>query len=136
MVLLAAFSAIAIVIDLTEKIKDFVGHQVPLAQILLYFKNFLPYILALLFPIFIFVSVIFFTSKMANRSELIAILNSGMSFRRMLRPYIIGAGMISAVLLIANHYIIPRANKNRLKFEETYLWQHSYSKDDNFHMIS
>ncbi len=133
-VLLAAFSAIAIVIDLTEKIKDFVGHHVPLTQILLYFKNFLPYILALLFPIFIFVSVIFFTSKMANRSELIAILNSGMSFRRMLRPYIIGAGMISVVLLIANHYIIPRANKNRLKFEENYLWQHSYSKDDNFHM--
>ncbi len=133
-VLLAAFSAIAIVIDLTEKIKDFVGNKVPLKQILLYFQNFLPFILALLFPIFIFVAVIFFTSKMANRSEIIAILNSGMSFRRMLRPYVFGAGLISIILLFANHFIIPRANKSRLKFEERYLWEHSYSRDDNFHM--
>jgi lipopolysaccharide export system permease protein len=133
-VLLGAFSAIAIVIDLTEKIKDFVGNKVPLLQIMTYFKNFLPFILALLFPIFIFVAVIFFTSKMANRSEIIAMLNSGMSFSRFLRPYVIGAGIISAVLMFANHFVIPKANKSRLKFEEKYLWEKKYSKDDNFHI--
>lgn len=132
--LLGAFSVIAIVIDFTEKINDFVDRKVPLTQILLYFKNFIPYILALLFPIFIFVAVIFFTSKMANRSELIAILSSGMTFKRMLRPYVIGAAIISLVLLFANHYIIPQANKSRLKFEEKYLWEHNYSADDNFHI--
>ncbi len=66
--LLGAFSLIAIVIDFTEKINDFVDRKVPILQILNYFKNFIPYILALLFPIFIFVSVIFFPSRLANRS--------------------------------------------------------------------
>lgn len=132
--LLLAFSAIAIVIDFTEKVNDFVSKHVPTIEILNYFKNFLPYILALLFPIFIFVAVIFFTSRLANRSEIIAMLSSGMSFKRFLRPYLIGAAIISAVLFIANHYIIPRSNKSRLQFEEKYLWSHSYSNDDNFHM--
>lgn len=132
--LMLAFSAIAIVIDYTEKVEDFVNKKVPGIEILGYFKNFIPYILALLFPIFIFVAVIFFTSRLANRSEIIAMLSSGMSFKRFLRPYIVGSAIISMVLLFANHYIIPRANKSRLKFEEKYLWAHSYSKDDNFHM--
>lgn len=129
-----AFSAIAIVIDYTEKVEDFVNKKVPGHEIVSYFRNFIPYILALLFPIFIFVAVIFFTSRMANRSELIAMLSSGISFKRLLRPYFIGAGIISIVLLFANHFIIPRANKSRLKFEEKYLWEKAYSKDDNFHM--
>ena len=129
-----AFSAIAIVIDYTEKVEDFVNKKVPGFEILGYFRNFIPYILALLFPIFIFVAVIFFTSRLANRSEIIAMLSSGMSFRRFLRPYMIGSGIISIVLLLANHFIIPRANKSRLRFEEKYLWEHAYSKDDNFHM--
>ncbi len=129
-----AFSAIAIVIDYTEKVEDFVTKKVPGIEIAGYFKNFIPYILALLFPIFIFVAVIFFTSRLAGRSEIIAMLSSGMSFRRFLRPYIVGSGIISIVLLVANHYIIPKANKSRLRFEEKYLWEHSYSKDDNFHM--
>jgi lipopolysaccharide export system permease protein len=132
--LLIAFSAISIVIDLTEKIKDFVSKRVPIGQILFYFANFLPFILALLFPIFIFVAVIFFTSKMANKSEIIAVLSNGMTFKRMLRPYIIGAGIICTVLLFANHFLIPKTNKNKLQFEEKYLWDQTYSKDDNFHM--
>lgn len=132
--LLIAFSAIAIVIDFTEKLRDFIDKDVPIAQILFYFANFLPFILALLFPIFIFVAVIFFTSKMANKSEIIAILSTGMTFKRFLRPYFIGAGVICSVLLYANHFVIPKTNKNKLLFEEKYLWEHSYSKDDNFHM--
>ena len=132
--LMLAFSAIAIVIDYTEKVEDFVAKKIPGIEIAGYFKNFIPYILALLFPIFIFVAVIFFTSRLAGRSEIIAMLSSGMSFKRFLRPYIVGSGIISIVLLVANHYIIPKANKSRLQFEEKYLWEHSYSKDDNFHM--
>lgn len=132
--LLICFSAIAIVIDFTEKLRDFIDRDVPISQILLYFANFLPFILALLFPIFIFVAVIFFTSKMANKSEIIAILSNGMTFKRMLRPYVISAGIICIILLFANHFIIPNTNKKKLEFEEKYLWEHKYSKDDNFHM--
>lgn len=132
--LLGAFSLIAIVIDFTEKINDFVDRKVPLVPILNYFKNFIPYILALLFPIFIFVAVIFFTSRLANRSEIIAILSSGMSFKRFMRPYVIGSAIISGVLLFANHFVIPIANKARLKFEEKYLWEHFYATDNNFHI--
>lgn len=132
--LLIIFSAIAIVFDYTEKMKDFVTRKPSTLQVIGYFANFLPYILALLFPIFIFVAVILFTSRLSNRSEIIAILNTGMSFRRFLRPYFIGAGIICIVLLIANHYLIPRANKNRLEFEKKYVWEKSYSKDDYIHM--
>jgi lipopolysaccharide export system permease protein len=132
--LLLIFSAIAIVFDYTEKMKDFVTRKPPGLQIFLYFTNFLPYILALLFPIFIFVAVILFTSRLANRSEIIAILNTGMSFNRFLRPYFIGASIICTVLLFANHFVIPKANKKRLQFEQQYVWERSYSKDDNVHM--
>jgi lipopolysaccharide export system permease protein len=116
-----AFTVIAIVIDYTEKVQDFVKHQVPSNEIFQYFYNFIPHIIALLFPIFIFVSVIFFTSRMAYRSEFIAILATGMEFRRMLRPYFIGSGIICLVLLYANHYVIPEGNKQRLAFERSYI---------------
>jgi lipopolysaccharide export system permease protein len=129
-----AFTLIAIVIDYTEKIEDFVNKKVPLVQILLYFKNFAPYIIALLFPIFIFVSVIFFTSKMANRSEVIAILATGMEFKRFLRPYFVGAALICATLLFANHIIIPRANKLKLEFEKKYIWEHDETAESNSHL--
>jgi lipopolysaccharide export system permease protein len=132
--LLLAFSAIAIVIDYTEKVEDFVNKKIPATEILGYFRDFIPYILALLFPIFIFVAVIFFTSRLANKSEIIAILSSGMSFRRFLRPYFIGSALISSVLLLSNHFVIPRANKSRLKFEEKYIWTKAYSMDNHFHM--
>lgn len=132
--LLIIFSAIAIVFDYTEKMKEFVLRKPSTLQVLGYFGNFLPYILALLFPIFIFVAVILFTSRLSNRSEIIAILNTGLSFRRFLRPYIIGAGIICIILLIANHFLIPRANKKRLEFEKKYVWERSYSKDDFVHL--
>ncbi|MEZ5045976.1 MAG: LptF/LptG family permease [Chitinophagaceae bacterium] len=134
LLLLVAFVVIAIVIDFTEKINDFVNKKVPTKDILLYFKNFVPYIVALLFPIFIFVSVIYFTSKLANKSEIIAMLSSGMNFSRFLRPYFIGAGILSVFLFIANHYIIPKANRSKNLFEEKYMWNTAYSSDDNFHM--
>lgn len=129
--LLLIFSAIAIVFDYTEKMKDFVRRKPAGMEVLQYFANFLPYILALLFPIFIFVAVILFTSRLANRSEIIAILSTGMTFKRFLRPYFIGAAIICAVLLLANHYIIPKANKKRLQFEEKYVWEHLYEGSHN-----
>ena len=114
------FTIIAVVIDYTEKVQDFVKHKVSFIEILIYFRNFIPHIVALLFPIFIFVSVILFTSRMAARSEFVAILSTGIEFKRMMRPYFVGAGIICFLLLLANHFVIPRTNKQRLDFESRY----------------
>ncbi len=120
LVCILLFTIIAVVIDTTEKVQDFMKHKVSFYEILIYFRNFIPHIVALLFPIFIFVSVILFTSRMAGKSEFVAILSTGMEFKRMMRPYFVGAGLICFMLLLANHFVIPRTNKQRLDFESKY----------------
>ncbi len=116
------FSFISVVIDLTEKIDDLIEKSVPLKEIVFsYYLNFLPYIDTLLSPLFIFISVIFFTSRMAYRSEIIAILASGTSFYRMLMPYFITCIFLAVLLLYANHYLVPNTNRKRLAFEYTFI---------------
>src|SRR5699024_6088566 len=97
------FAVVACVIDYSEKVDDLVQHKAPLMAVLNYFKNFIPHISALLFPLFIFIATIFFTSKLAYRSEIIAILASGTSFQRFMRPYVIGAGFLCLLSLFSNH---------------------------------
>src|SRR5215831_17138761 len=83
-------AVIACVIDYSEKMDDFVTKKAPALEVLNYFKNFVPHISALLFPLFIFIATIFFTSKLAYKSEIIAMLAGGISFQRFMRPYLIG----------------------------------------------
>ena len=128
------FATIACVIDYSEKVEDFVKRDVPTIEIANYFKNFIPHITALLFPLFVFIPAIFFTSKLAYKSEIIAILASGTSFRRLLRPYIISAIFLALLSLIANHYIVPAANKQRIAFEEKYIGYTATSSDKNLHL--
>lgn len=125
---------IACVIDYSEKVEDFVKKSVPTADILRYFSNFIPHITALLFPLFIFIATIFFTSKMAYKSEIIAILSSGVSFQRLMRPYLIAGGLLCLISLIANHYIVPAANKKRIAFEDKYIHYTAQSSDKNVHL--
>src|ERR1043165_6756600 len=113
-------AVISCVIDYSEKVDNIVSKKVPFAEVVNYYKNFIPHITALLFPLFIFIATIFFTSKIAYKSEIIAILASGISFQRFLRPYLIGGGFLCLVSLIANHWLIPMANKQRIDFENTY----------------
>lgn len=127
-------AVIACVIDYSEKVEDFVKKEVPTGEILNYFKNFVPHITALLFPLFIFIATIFFTSKMAYKSEIIAILASGVSFQRVMRPYLIGGGFLCLISLIANHWIVPAANKERIAFEDKYLHYNAQSSDRNVHL--
>jgi len=116
------FSFISVAIDLTEKVDELIEKSVPLKEtIFSYYFNFLPYIDALLTPLFIFISVIFFTSRMAYRSEIVAILASGTSFYRMLVPYFITATFLAGLLLLGNHFLVPNTNKKRLAFEYTYI---------------
>lgn len=127
-------AVIACVIDYSEKVDEFLKKNVPTSEILNYFSNFVPHITALLFPLFIFIATIFFTSKLAYKSEIIAILASGVSFQRFLRPFLIAGGLLCFISLIANHYIVPAANKERIAFEDKYLHYTPMSSDKNVHL--
>ncbi|MBN2742679.1 MAG: LptF/LptG family permease [Marinilabiliaceae bacterium] len=127
--------SIAVVFDFTEKIDDFISKGAPIKAIVFdYYLNFIPYFANLFTPLFIFISVIFFTSKMAYQSEIIAILSSGVSFRRMMFPYFLGALIIGLFSFTLGAFVIPKANVTRLKFETTYVKNKRESGLSNLHM--
>jgi len=116
------FTVIAVVIDVSEKTDDFVKSHLGFRRIVTdYYLGFVPHIVALLFPLFVFIAVIFFTSKMAGRSEIVAILASGTSFNRWLRPYWIGGLFLATILWFSNQYLIPKAEQIRGNFEAKYF---------------
>jgi lipopolysaccharide export system permease protein len=119
---LFALTAIAVIIDLSERTDDFAKTKLPAFTILTeYYFGFIPRIDALLFPLFVFLSVIYFTSIMANRSEIIAILANGISFPRFLRPYFIGGIILSAFLWWCNQSLLPKANAKWANFSAKYI---------------
>jgi lipopolysaccharide export system permease protein len=112
---------IAVVFDFAEKIDNFMEKQAPLKGIIFdYYLNFIPYFAMLFAPLFVFIAVIFFTSKMAISTEIVAILNSGMSFRRMMWPYFISAFIIAAFTFMLTNFVIPKSNLIRMDFEDKY----------------
>jgi len=116
------FTIIAVVIDVSEKTDDFVKSGLSFSEVFTqYYLGFIPYIDALLFPLFVLIAVIFFTSKMAVRSEIIAILASGTTYSRMLFPYWVGGILLGLVLLFASSFVIPKANAKRTLFEAKYI---------------
>lgn len=120
------FAVIAVVIDVSEKTDDFVRSGLSGAEIFThYYIGFIPHIIALLFPLFVFIAVIFFTSKMAGQTEIVAILASGTTYNRWLRPYWIGGILLGLLLWISNQWIIPKANTIRGSFEAAYVDAHS-----------
>lgn len=120
------FTLISVVVDTSEKADDFVQSKLSTSQIFWqYYIGFIPYIIAFLFPLFAFISVIFFTSKMAGRSEIVAILASGVSFKRLLKPYVVGSTILAAILWLAGKSIIPKANELRVNFQANYVDKNS-----------
>ncbi len=114
--------SIAIMIDLTEKMDKFFDNQAPVKAVIVdYYLNMIPYFANMFSPLFTFIAVIFFTSKMAGNSEIIAIQSSGISYNRLLRPYIISATLIALVTFLLSGFVIPSANKTRLDFENQYI---------------
>ncbi len=114
---------IAVIFDFSEKIDDFLENNAPFQKVILdYYLNFVPYFAVLFAPLFTFIAVIFFTSRMAYNTELIAILSSGVSFPRLLRPYFISATIIMSFNLLLGNYVIPKANQKRFRFEENYYY--------------
>jgi len=130
------FSVVTVVIDVSERIDDFLENEAPLKLIVFqYYLNFIPYIVFLLSPLFIFVATIFFTSKLASRSEIVAMLAGGISFYRILFvPYLFCASLLVGIQLYANHYLVPNANDDRIAFENKYLKKKYISRDKNVHM--
>ena len=127
--------AVAVVFDFTEKIDNFMEKGAPLKAIVFdYYQNFVPYFANLFTPLFVFIAVIFFTSKMAYNSEIIAILSSGVSFRRLMYPYFLGALFISIFSFWLGGYIIPPANVVRLRFENRYVNRGRQAGAENIHM--
>jgi lipopolysaccharide export system permease protein len=113
--------AIAVVFDFAEKIDNFMEKQAPVKAIIFdYYFNFIPYFGTLFAPMFVFIAVIFFTSKMAIHTEIIAILNSGMSFKRMMWPYFLSALLIAIITFTLTNFVIPHANIKRMTFEDQY----------------
>ena len=118
---IALIISIAVVFDVNENIDRFINNKAPLKAIVFdYYMNFIPYFSNLLSPLFVFIAVIFFTSKLAENSEIIAMFSTGMSFKRMMRPYMISAAIISIVAYGLGAYVIPKGNVTRLNFEDRY----------------
>lgn len=121
------------VIDFTEKNDDFIKNNVPSDLIAKYYLTFFPFFAILLTPITSFIATVFVTSKMAAQTEIIAILASGVSFRRMMVPYFMAAMMIGVMSFILIGYVLPNANKFRIGFELEYLERPYYFSDRNIH---
>jgi len=127
--------SIAVVFDITEKIDDFLDRNAPLNEIIFdYYLNFIPYFANLFTPLFVFIAVIFFTSKMAYDTEIIAILSSGVSFRRLMFPYFVGALIVAVFSFFLGGYIIPPSNKTRLEFDAAYLQRKKDSGLTDIHL--
>ncbi len=118
---IALIISIAVVFDVNEWIDNFINNKAPVKAIIFdYYANFIPYFSNLFSPLFVFISVIFFTSKLAENSEIIAMMSTGLSFKRLLRPYMISAAIISVLTYGMGAYVIPKGNVTRLNFEDKY----------------
>jgi len=120
-VMILLFIPIGIMANLAEQVGKMIDNEAPLNEILTYYGNFTLYIGSLLFPIFLFLSIIFFTSRMASNTEIVAILSSGVSFGRFLRPYFIGASLIAILMFVMAMFIVPKASAGFNEFKFKYL---------------
>jgi len=125
---------IVIIFDISEKIDDFLKRDAPLNAIIFdYYLNFIPYFINLFSYLLTFISVIFFTSKMASDTEIIAILSSGISFRRLLLPYVISATILGLLSFLLANFVIPFTNQRMLAFEKQYINSPRSVTDQNIH---
>ncbi len=133
--LIAIVIFIAIIFDYNEKIDKLTQSNVPFQKIVFdYYLNFIPYFSNLFSALFVFIAVILFTSNLAGNSEIIAMKSAGMSFRRLLRPYMISAGAIAVTTFFLGAYVIPQGNISRVNFENAYIKKKRTSVADNIQM--
>jgi len=126
--------AVITVIDLTEKTDKYANAKLPASKIIEYYLDFMPWIGGLVTPIIVFIAAVFVTARLAGRTEIVAMLSTGMSFRRILLPYFVGAFLIASTSFWLNGWVIPNSNKSRLAFELEYLRPKTSSSYRNIHM--
>ena len=132
---IALIISIAVVFDFNEKQDKFMSHDAPWSAIIFdYYLNFIPYFANLFSPLFVFIAVIFFTSKLAENSEIIAMFSTGMSFKRMLRPYMISAAIIAVTTFCLGAYVIPKGSVTRINFEDKYYKQRKMNTARNIQL--
>ncbi len=129
-VMLLLFIPIGILVDISQKIHKIIDGGAPIEKVIYFYYNFTIYIGYMLFPLFLFLSVIWFTSKLANKTEIIAILSSGVSFSRFLRPYLIGASLVAIFFFIVGMFVLPNSSKEYNEFKYQYINKNRKDKDD------
>lgn len=128
---------IAIIIDISQQIEKFIENEASLDKIIFdYYLNYIPFINGLLFPLHALIAVIFFTSRLAYNSEIISIFGAGVSFKRLLYPYMIAASFIAGLHLLGNHWIIPSGNRTMVEFKNQYMKKNTdKGKTTNIHFF-
>ena len=131
------FTLISVVVDISQRVERFIETGVDVRLIITdYYIPFVPWINGILWPLFALLAVVFFTSRLAKSSEIIAILSTGTSFTRLLRPYLITSCMLAAILYIGNHDVIPRGNRTLRSFMNTYIDKNATkTKAENVHIF-
>lgn len=129
---------ISVAIDFSDKVKQFIEKPCTFTQIVFdYYTGFILHMAGLLLPLYTLIAVVFFTSRLAFNSEILSVLNAGVSFQRLLKPYLIVGSAVAVMHLSLNHFIIPQFNKSRLLFERTYVWTtgQDKGKTSNVHFL-
>lgn len=130
------FTLIAIFIDISEKMDDFIKHKPPLSVLIFdYYLWFIPYFMGVFGPVFLFLSTVFFNAKLAQNTEIIAILNSGSPYIRFLKPYLISAFIVFLIYLVANTHILPVADQHRLRFEDEWVHETKVTQNNNIYYM-
>ena len=130
-------SMISMAIDFSDKVRNFIESGCTLKNIMVdYYPGFVLHMMGLLMPMYVLITVVFFTSRLAFNSEILSILNAGVSFWRLMRPYLIAAGLICLLHLLLGHFLIPKLNQKRLWFERTFVWTDKQQvKTSNIHFM-
>lgn len=131
---ISVIMVIVVVFDISENIEDFISNHAPLKEIIfVFYANFLPYFINLFSPLIIFISVIIFTGRMAYNTEIVAILSNGISFKRLMLPYLISSICVCTLSFCLMNFVIPNSNSKRIKFEDTYIRRSNKYYGINFH---
>lgn len=125
---------VVVIIHITENNENYINHELGFVLIAGYYLDYIPYIANMIAPITIFITVVFVTSQLAQHSEIIAMLSSGISFRRLMRPYMIGALIIAGFSFYFGGWVIPNGNKERVAFELQYIKGAYHFTDKNIHI--
>ena len=131
--MLGVFCVVAVIFDLVENIGRLLKNDAPLWATVKYYFSFIFFFANLLSGFIVFLTIVWFTSKLAQKTEIIAMLSGGMAFRRFLRPYFIAASFLVAISLILTHFIVPSANKSKLEFEVEWIHVNFHVKDQNLY---